>query len=55
MVIVTAPSFIRHSTIALATQIHETVLLLTLFTVVLQKTETNDIMGLCVKATNSVN
>jgi len=51
MEIVTALSFIRHRTIALPTQIHNTILIQ--FTIVLQKTEINHMMmGLCVKAAN---
>jgi len=50
MAIVTATSFIRHSTIVLVTQIHDTIL--TQFIIMLQKTEINQAMGLCVKAAN---
>ena len=51
MEIVTALSFVRHITIALATQIHD--IILRQFTDVLQKTKINHtMMGLCVKAAN---
>ena len=48
--IVTALCSISHSIVVLATQIYDTIL--TQFTVVLQNTETNHTMGLCVKAAN---
>jgi len=51
MAVVTALYFIRHRTVALATQIHD-IILRQLFTDVLQKTEINHTIDLCVKAAN---